>query len=430
MPDSRNRTALPKAIRTLGWISFFTDVASEMAYPVVPLFLTTVLGAPAVVLGAMEGVAEAVVCVMKGLSGWCSDRQGRRAPYVRGGYGLSALSKPLMALAFSWPLVMVARLADRLGKGLRTTARDAMIAEAVPEAMAGRAYGFHRMMDTAGAIVGVLAAMGLLALLPGRYRLIFLLTAPPGVVAVWLTFRLKEAGASREESPAEARAARPSLGLVLRGLPREYWRALCLLGLFSFANSTDALLLLRAKDLGFSDVGVVAAYVLYNLTYALSAYPAGVLGDRFGRWGMMLGGWTLYGLVYFGFALSGPSWLWALFPLYGVYMGLTEGVGKAIVASGVPEWAQGHGPGALSHGHGVHDPAREPDRRAGLGRGRAARALCPGRRDRAAGRGRGPGAPAQARPGLSAIRREGGLKARRKRSWAGPRRERCCSPGP
>ncbi|MEF2232225.1 MAG: MFS transporter [Pseudodesulfovibrio sp.] len=335
-PNTESSPPLPRAIRTLGWVSFFTDVASEMVYPVIPLFLIAALGAPATVLGAMEGLAEAVVCAMKGASGWHSDRMGRRTPYIRAGYGLGALSKPLLALAFSWPLVFAARLLDRTGKGLRTAARDSMIADAVPAAMAGRAYGFHRMMDTAGAIVGVLAAMGLLALLPGSYRTIFLLAALPSVAAVWLTFRL------RDSVPAKAKGtARTPVVASLRALPGGYWRTLALLCLFAFANSSDALLLLRTKDLGFGDVEVIAAYVLFNVVYAATAYPAGVLADRFGRWRMLLCGWTLYGLVYFGFALSGPGWIWALFPIYGLYMGLTEGVGKAVVASEIPEDLRG-----------------------------------------------------------------------------------------
>ncbi|MCM0756495.1 MFS transporter [Desulfovibrio aminophilus] len=186
---------------------------------------------------------------------------------------------------------------------------------------------------------GLLLALGLLALLPGRYRLIFLLAALPGAAAVWLTFRLRDAAPERAADGTPA--PRLPLREALRGLPREYWRALALLGLFAFANSTDALLLLRAKSLGFSDVQAVAAYVLFNLTYALSAYPAGVLSDRFGRWRMMLGGWTLYALVYFGFALAGPGWIWGLFPLYGLYMGCTEGVGKALVASTIPAERRG-----------------------------------------------------------------------------------------
>ncbi|MGE4421736.1 MAG: MFS transporter [Pseudodesulfovibrio sp.] len=328
--------SLPRSIRTLGWVSFFTDVASEMVYPVVPLFLVAALGAPATVLGAMEGAAEAVVCLMKGASGWHSDRMGRRTPFVRAGYGLGALSKPLLAMALSWPMVFAARIIDRSGKGLRTTARDAMIADAAPPAIAGRAYGFHRAMDTAGAIVGVSLSMGLLALLPGAYRTIFLLAALPSLVAVWFTFRLKDMGPVRD-----AATPRRPLRESLRGLPASYWRALVLLSLFALANSTDALLLLRTRDLGFSDTHVIGAYVLFNIVYAVTAYPAGVVSDRVGRWRIMLGGWTVYALTYFGFALSGPAGIWVLFPVYGLYMGLTEGVGKAIIASGLPTERRG-----------------------------------------------------------------------------------------
>jgi MFS family permease len=228
-------------------------------------------------------------------------------------------------------MVFAARIIDRSGKGLRTTARDAMIADAAPPATAGRAYGFHRAMDTAGAIVGVSLSLGLLALLPGAYRTIFLLAALPSLVAVWLTFRLKDKGPEKS-----ATTPRRPLRESLRGLPRSYWRALALLSLFALANSTDALLLLRTRDLGFSDTHVIGAYVLFNIVYAATAYPAGIVSDRVGRWRIMLGGWTVYALTYFGFALSGPAWIWVLFPIYGLYMGLTEGVGKAIIASNLP----------------------------------------------------------------------------------------------
>ena len=334
----RSPSKLPKQIRTLGWISFFTDIASEMAYPVVPLFLTAVLGAPVAVLGAMEGVAEALVCVMKGVSGWHCDSLGKRTPYVRVGYGLSALSKPLMALAGAWPLVFLVRITDRLGKGVRTTARDALIVDAIQDSAAGRAFGFHRMMDSAGAVIGVSLSLGLLLLLPGQYRTIFLLTALPGAGAIFLSFRLRDV-ARTDDTPQCRQRIRFSESL--RGLPKHYWRSLVILGIFAFANSTDALLLLRAKGLGFSDVQVMAAYILFNLVYAASAYPAGVLSDRFGRWRMILGGWVLYALIYYGFAAAPSGWLWGLFPLYGLFMGMTEGVGKALVSSGLPAHQRG-----------------------------------------------------------------------------------------
>ncbi|MGE4298552.1 MAG: MFS transporter [Desulfovibrionaceae bacterium] len=327
--------SLPESVKQLGWISFFTDIASEMVYPVVPLFLVASLGAPATALGAIEGVAEAVVNIMKGLSGLSSDRNGRRIPYIKAGYGLGVLSKPLLALAFAWPLVFVARCVDRLGKGLRTTARDALVADAVDCRMAGRAYGFHRMMDTTGAILGALAALLLLHYLPASYRTIFLLAALPGAVAVGLTFRLREV-----RLPERGRA-RPPLRLAYQGLPPRYWRTLVPMALFAFANSSDAFLLLRAKNLGLSDSGVVLAYVLFNLTYAASAYPLGALSDRCGRWRMMLAGWGLYAGTYLGFASVGAGGIWWLFPVYGVYMGLTEGVGKALIAMQAPPERRG-----------------------------------------------------------------------------------------
>lgn len=338
---SRNRWKLPDAVVKLGWISFFTDVASEMIYPVVPLFLTAALGAPVVVLGAIEGIAEVIVSVMKGLSGWHCDKIGRRVPYVRWGYSLGALSKPLMALAFSWPMVFLARSVDRLGKGLRTTARDALIADAVDPSQGGRAYGFHRMMDTAGAIFGVLIAMGLLALLPGQYRTIFLIAALPGLVAVWLTFKLREAPLITQEGLNARQACSPPVGKPWEGLPKAFWMTLGLLMLFAFANSSDTFLILRARDLGLSDVQTILAYTLFNLVYALCSYPLGILSDRFGRWRMIIGGWSLYALVYFGFAWADASSIWWLFPLYGVFMGLTEGVGKALIRDRISEEKKG-----------------------------------------------------------------------------------------
>ncbi|SNR80228.1 MFS-type transporter involved in bile tolerance, Atg22 family [Humidesulfovibrio mexicanus] len=346
---------LPKPVRNLGWISFFTDFASEMVYPVVPLFLVSALGAPVAVLGLIEGVAEAIVSVMKGLSGWHSDKAGKRVPYIRAGYGLAALSKPLMALAYAWPMVFLSRALDRLGKGLRTTARDAMIADAVDCKIAGRAFGFHRMMDTGGAIVGVLVALLLLKLLPGEYRLIFLIAGLPGLAAIWLSFRLRElrwaddpgdgcstvdSGPEQATQPSvEATAQAKSVGTL--GFSSAYWLTLGLLMLFAFANSSDTLLLLRARNLGWDDTQVIVGYLLFNLTYALSAYPLGILSDRMGRWRMLISGWVLYAAVYFGFSVSDGGSIWWLFPLYGLSMGLTEGVGKALISGHVPVLRKG-----------------------------------------------------------------------------------------
>jgi len=320
---------LPAVVKRLGWVSFCTDVASEMAYPVVPLFLASVLGAPALTLGFIEGVAEAVVSLMKGWSGWYSDRTGKRVPLIRLGYGLGALSKPLLALAFAWPMVFLARGVDRLGKGLRVSARDALVADAVDARDAGRAYGFGRMMDTFGAMTGAFIAMGLLWFLPGGYRIIFLLATIPGLVTIWLTFGLREARASM---PATATQPRPSVRQALSAQPAAYWRTLIPLGFFALANSSDAFLLLRARNLGMSDLEVVLAYALFNLVYAASAFPLGSLSDRLGRWPMLCCGWVLYAGVYFWMGEAPLASLWWLFPVYGLYMGLTDGASKTLIA--------------------------------------------------------------------------------------------------
>lgn len=320
---------LPKELWKLGWISFFADVSSEMVYPIIPLFLKETLRAPVIGLGIVEGVAESVVSFMKGWSGFRSDQIGRRLPFMQAGYTLSAVGKPLLAAAFSWPVVLLGRAVDRVGKGLRGTARDALIADVVPSDLRGAAFGIHRAMDTAGALVGVLLAALLVMLLPGQYRILFLMAAVPGLFAAYLTFRLKEPHQVKPPQSGSARAA-------LRAMPRGYWAALALTLIFGIANSSDTFLLLRASDLGLSDGQVVGVYALYNVTYLLISYPAGALSDRIGRWWVIGAGWVLYALVYAGFATQGAGSLLPLFALYGVYIGLTRGAGVALVADQSP----------------------------------------------------------------------------------------------
>lgn len=335
---------IPRTVWKLGWISFFADVSSEMAYPIIPLFLKNTLKASVGSLGIIEGTAEAIVSFMKGWSGWHSDRIGKRVPYIRWGYGLSAAGKPLIGLATVWPLVLVARVVDRLGKGLRTTARDALVADAVPKSMLGRAFGLHRGLDTAGALVGVLVAWWLVQLIPGNYRTIFLLAGIPGVASVILTFMIRERKAGDVEDlsqPMELTPLTRSPREVLRSMPPGYWFALVLTLLFALANSSDTFLLLRSSQLGLKDDQVIFVYALYNVAYMLLSYPAGLLSDKIGRWGVMGAGWILYVGVYAGFATLGQAALWPLFLLYGVYMGLTKGVGSALVADFAPKDARG-----------------------------------------------------------------------------------------
>ncbi len=322
---------LPPTAWRLGWISFFADVASEMAYPILPLFLRS-LGAPMVALGLIEGLADGTANVLKGISGARSDKLRKRVPYVRAGYFLSACGKPLIALAYTWPLVTVARVLDRYGKGIRTTARDAMLADAAPKEHFGAVFGLHRAMDTAGAFVGVLVALALLQVLPGAYRTIFLLAAIPGFVAVLLALGLKdkateEVGERREPVPVS--------------LSPELRRVILLHSIFAVANTSDTFLLLRSKDLGLSEGAVIGAYLMYNVAYALLSFPAGKLSDRVGRWPLVGMGWTAYAFVYLGFALLGQAWTWPLFLVYGLYVAFSQGVAKAQIAELAPKEQKG-----------------------------------------------------------------------------------------
>jgi MFS family permease len=337
--DAAPRPRLPRVVLLLGWVSFLADVSSDMAYPVLPLFLSAVLGAPGAALGTIEGLAGLVVSLTAAWSGWRSDRTRRRLPFVRLGYGLPVLGKVLIAGATVWPHVLAGRALDRLGKGLRSSPRDALIAEAVGAEARGAAFGFHRAMDTAGAATGVGAAALLLALWGSAteveaLRAVLWVSAATALLSLGLTFVVAE---PRPETPVSCTAA----AAAADPLPRRYWTALAVLAVFAVANSSDAFLLLRARGQGFTPSQVVWGYALYNLTYAMFSYPVGRLSDRFGRLRLIGAGWVLYAAVYAGFAVAGTGGLWGLFALYGVYMALTEGVGKALVADCAPRGRRG-----------------------------------------------------------------------------------------
>lgn len=317
---------LSRNVVALGVVSGLTDISSEMLYPVVPLFLTAVLGAPMSVVGAIEGAAEATASLLKAAGGVWSDRLGARKPFVVAGYGLSAVSKPLMALAGGWPAVLAARLLDRTGKGLRTAPRDALLAASADKQSWGLAFGFHRAMDTAGAVVGPLLALFLLERAGWGYRGVFAFALAPALlsvlVAAWV---VRDVPATVEERAAEGLPAPP--------LTRDFKRFAVFYGVFALGNSSDVFLLMKAKRVGFSTSGVILAYVLYNLVYAVAATPAGALSDRLGRRRALALGLAVFAAAYLGFALaSTPSALWALFALYGVYAALAEGAVKAVAA--------------------------------------------------------------------------------------------------
>lgn len=310
----------PNVIK-LGIVSFFADISSEMIYPLTPIFLTTVLGAPMAIVGVIEGVAEATASIMKAVSGRMSDRIGRRRPFVFLGYSLSAIAKPLIALAGGWVLVLVARFADRFGKGLRTSARDALIADSVSAGARGRAFGWHRAIDTMGAFIGPLLAIFCIKFV-GDLRLVFLLAFVPGIISSLVVFFVRERfvinGGQR-------------LAFNLSSLPSPFRRYLVAWSVFSVANSSDIFLILKAKQAGFSTVLVIAVYAFYNLTYAVASPYLGHLSDKIERKHLLVSGLIVFAAVYAGFALAVHPWqLWSLFGIYGLYMAATEGVGKAL----------------------------------------------------------------------------------------------------
>jgi len=298
-----------------------------------------VLGAPVAVVGLVEGAGEAVASVMKIVSGRLADMRERR-PLIAFGYGVSSLAKPLIGLAQVWPFVLVARVVDRTGKGIRTSPRDALIADETPAHLRGRAFGFHRAADTAGAVCGPLIGLGVYELLGGHasdMRPLFFVAAIPAVISVALVGFVHEA-----KSPKRARS--PGRAAARGEYPRHFWRVLVFIGLFSAVNFSDALLILRAKALGLGFVAVVGAYVLYNLTYAGLSYPAGRLSDRVPRRIIFAVGLAVFATAYLGLGVVTTSvWVWPLLAVYGAFTALTDGVGKAWITDLLP--ADRHGSG-------------------------------------------------------------------------------------
>jgi len=317
----------------LGLTSFFTDVASEMVYPLVPFFLTLKLGASPAVLGVIEGIAESLASLLKVFAGYISDRLKNRKGLTIVGYASSAVGKVLLLVANAWGMVLGARVVDRMGKGIRTAPRDALIADSSAEGQRGMSFGLHRAMDTGGAVLGVLLAYFFFTRFTGDYARVFLWSLLPAAIGVLLLVFVREA------KPKEGKAARlPSLRWNV--LPRKLQLFLIVALVFTLGNSSNTFLLLRAKNLGFSPATALLLYLVYNLVYGLVSYPAGKLSDRIGRKTLLVAGYAFYGLVYLGFALvnaPGQTWiLWALFGLYGLYIGFTEGVEKALVTDLAP----------------------------------------------------------------------------------------------
>ncbi|NJD76975.1 MAG: MFS transporter [Candidatus Methanoperedens sp.] len=341
---------IKKNVFVLGLVSFFMDISSEMLYPIIPMFLTSVLNAPMFIVGVIEGIAESTASILKVVSGWLSDKTGKRKPFVIYGYGLSTVAKPLLAFAATWHFVLTARFLDRFGKGLRSSARDALIADSTETGYRGKAFGFHRSLDTVGAVFGPLIA--LLALyyysgsLEDKYRLIFLIAFIPALISVVLLVLFVSEKKSETKNGMRFR---------LSDYSREFKIFLLISMIFSIGSSSNAFLILRARNIFESDLGeiplfissnfgemsilavVILAYVVYNITYSVASMPAGALSDRIGRRNVMVGGFLIFSLVYLGFAFATEGYImWILFAVYGFYIAMTDGVSKAFVVDLVP----------------------------------------------------------------------------------------------
>lgn len=320
-----------RTVLILGLVSLFTDISSEMVYPLLSLYLTTTLGATPAIVGVIEGIAESLASLLKTYSGYTSDRIRRRKPLAIVGYGSATVGKLFLYLSTSWAWVLAGRVIDRFGKGVRTAPRDALIAEASDADRLGHSFGIHRALDTLGAVIGIAIAYYLFTSTQGGYTGIFLFSMIPGIIGVLLLFFVREKRSGR-------------IGVKVH--PLAGWRTLSpnlkaffvVAFLFTLGNSSNQFLLLRANHLGFDAADVILAYLVFNIVYAVCAYPAGRLSDIIGRRSLLVFGYLFYGLVYLGFSLATESLhVWLLFGVYGLYSGMTEGVEKALVAELCPK---------------------------------------------------------------------------------------------
>ncbi|MFV2000497.1 MAG: MFS transporter [Acidimicrobiia bacterium] len=328
---------VPPTVVALGLVSMFTDLSSEMIYPLIPVFLTTTLGAGALALGVIEGIAESTAAILKVVSGWWTDTVKRRKPFIFAGYGIAGAVRPLIAFVFAWPYVVLIRFVDRVGKGIRTAPRDALIADVTPEEHRGAAYGVHRSLDHFGAVLGPLVAAALLGIGFGL-RSVFFLSIIPAVIVIFVIAKLVKEPEQSETITTTGRS------VFSRGgeLGRNYWVLMAAVVMFTLGNSADAFLLLRLSDQGVSVVWIAILWSMFSLVKMASNLVGGRLSDRVGRKPLVLAGWIFYAVIYLsmGVASSTPI-LIALFLAYGLYFGLTEPVERAWVASLAPSDLRG-----------------------------------------------------------------------------------------
>ena len=336
------KSRIPRQVFILGMVSLFTDIASEMLYPITPIFLTAVLGSSMAIVGVIEGIAEFISGLLKGYFGNVSDKIGKRSIFVVIGYSLSALSKPLPGIFANVPSVLFSRVADRTGKGIRTAPRDALLGS-YSNGNSGKIFGFHRGMDTLGAAIGPALALILLQFFPGDFQLIFLLAFIPSAIAVLFTFLVKDKQVDLKSK------FRKNYFEFWKSAPASYKKIFFLITVFSLVNSSDVFLILKSRDVSNSETLAIFGYIFYNLIYAGASYPLGGLSDKFGKRKIYSLGLIIFSLVYFGFALIPDiEIIWGLFALYGIYTAATEGVSKAWVSDLIANEQKGSGIGLLT----------------------------------------------------------------------------------
>lgn len=318
-------------ILILSFVSLFTDIASEMLYPIMPIYLKTI-GFSMVLIGVLEGFAEAIAGLSKGYFGNLSDNIGKRLPFVQIGYMFSAISKPMMAISIFPAWVFLARTIDRLGKGIRTSARDALLSDEATPATKGRVFGFHRSMDTLGAVLGPTLALIYLAFHPNDYQTLFYIAFFPGMISIAFTFFIKEK--QQQKSSQKSKTGVLDFVKYWKQSPAVYQKLVAALLLFTLFNSSDVFLLLKIKEAGFNDTTVIGTYIFYNLIYALSSYPLGILADKVGMKKILVSGLVLFAIVYMGMAYAQSEIVFlGLFFLYGIYAAATEGIAKAWITN-------------------------------------------------------------------------------------------------
>jgi MFS family permease len=349
----------------LGLISLLTDISSEMIFTLMPLFLANVLGASTIIIGVLEGIAESTASILKVFSGWFSDKLGKRKIITFAGYALSTLVKPLMYFAGSWGIVLGIRFGDRVGKGIRSAPRDALVADSLKPGERGKGFGIHRAMDTAGAALGLIAAAVIVLILQGQklqldigtYQTLVIIGTIPAVLALLVFFYVKDIKQGKENgvTPNQLESSIPA-GKGISGYKKiklnpKFISFLVIIFIFTLGNSSDAFLILRAQDVGNSILDILLMLIVFNISYALFSIPAGIISDRISRKYIIALGWFIYALTYLGLANISASWqIWLLFVLYGVYYGLSEGVARAYVADLVPGESRGTAYGIF---HGV-----------------------------------------------------------------------------